>query len=73
MYWFPALSLVLLTWLNQVNGDCDSSIVSTLLEEVMALKDTVSALETKLELDILELQLTSSSCTCESTEEITSS
>ena len=80
---FNLALFVLFIWFKHVVGD--DSITASLLEEVMSLKDQISTdcvqkiadvqiefLEkiSALELEIQELQLTSTSCTCDSEETI---
>ena len=59
---FCLISLMLLTLSKHVIGDGCDGITTSLMEEVMSLKDQIATLQLQLELDIQELQLSSTSC-----------
>ena len=65
---FGSILLMLFAWSTYVGCKASDSITVSLLEEVLSLKDTIAELQTRQE--ILELQLETATCSCESSESI---
>ena len=65
---FQFVAFIFFTWVNYVTAQSDA-IVASLLEEVMSLRESMNEEITQLKLDVQELQLTSTDCTCSESSE----